>query len=326
MNYARAVGALLLLMTPGVCTEARAQEKPDLSAEQWAREGEALARSGQTSAAREQYERAYRATGSPGYGLWVARSLLREMQWVEAAERYAELTQGGRSADSGEESAQRAQAALEREQLLTRIPNVQVQIQGAPREEVKLAFNGRPVNASWFATQRPVDPGELHVVATYRGRRAEARKSLREGEQHVVTLRFPIPAVSLSAVDERRSAPLDPSLAPQPGGGQRVLGFVAMGVGGATLITGGVFGLLALGNQADLQQRCPAARCPAALQSDVDTYESNKTIAAVGLAAGAALAAGGVVLYLTAKGSSDAGAARVGLWYGGETWGARGEF
>jgi hypothetical protein len=96
-----------------------------------------------------------------------------------------------------------------------------------------------------------------------------------------------------------------------------------MGIGGATLLTGSLFGLLALDDEARLRGQCPAMRCPGNLSSDVDAYESRKTVATVGLLTGATLTATGVVLYLTAPRSERS--ARVGLvWHGRSAglWGA----
>ena len=73
-----------------------------------------------------------------------------------------------------------------------------------------------------------------------------------------------------------------------------------MGVGGATLLTGSLFGFLALDDEARLREQCPELRCPGHLSSDVDAYESRKIVATVGLLAGSAVTAAGVVLYLTA--------------------------
>jgi hypothetical protein len=78
-----------------------------------------------------------------------------------------------------------------------------------------------------------------------------------------------------------------------------VLAYVALGVGGAALLTGGVFGALAASDQSSLFDACPGGHCPYRLRADVEAYESKKTIATVGLVSGAALIAGGVVLYFS---------------------------
>ncbi|HEY8943484.1 MAG TPA: hypothetical protein VIM73_04440, partial [Polyangiaceae bacterium] len=107
----------------------------------------------------------------------------------------------------------------------------------------------------------------------------------------------------------------------------RLMAYLAFGVGGASLLTGGVFGVLALRDEATLEGRCPNDRCSAAFKSDVDSYESRKTIATVGLAAGAVLGATGVVLYLTAGGDrASQTATRWGLFYDGQQAGVRGGF
>jgi hypothetical protein len=102
------------------------------------------------------------------------------------------------------------------------------------------------------------------------------------------------------------AAGADVSTTPSNGSGQRTIGLVAMGVGGAGLAVGAITGFMALGKHSDLQDKCPNGKCPADVSSDVDSYHSLGTISTIGFIAGGVLAAGGAVLFFTAPKSAPA--------------------
>jgi hypothetical protein len=87
-------------------------------------------------------------------------------------------------------------------------------------------------------------------------------------------------------------------------------GWIATAVGAATFATGGVFGVLALDKKGDVDAACPTSQCRT--ESAFDEYRSADTYATVStvlVIAGAAIAAGGVVLLVTSKSRSTPTAA-----------------
>jgi hypothetical protein len=109
------------------------------------------------------------------------------------------------------------------------------------------------------------------------------------------------------------TSPTSPSAAPSDGGAgssQRTGGWIALGVGGAGLAVGGIFGILGLSDKSELEASCPDRRCEPDQYDALDAYETKKTISTVGFVGGAVLGATGVVLVLTAPGGAEAGAAR----------------
>ena len=106
----------------------------------------------------------------------------------------------------------------------------------------------------------------------------------------------------------------------------RVVGYVAMGVGGAALLTGGVFGVLALRDEARLSARCPKDTCTPDRQSELDSYESKKLVSGIGLISGVALGAGGALLFVLSSGSGSPDVARGGLYFAGREAGVWGAF
>jgi hypothetical protein len=208
-------------------------------------------------------------------------------------------------------------AALERQALLPRIPSVRVLVEGAQPSEVFVTVNGELVPAALVGAKRPVNPGKLAIKATRGADVVEAAVELREGETRDVRLVF-APRVAVAAVPPPGPAPAAPG--PEParpsdadgGATQRTLGWVALGVGGAGLAVGGIFGILGLSDKSELEASCPDRRCEPSEYDALDAYESKRTISTIGFVAGAAFAATGVVLLLTAPSGaaspSDAGA------------------
>jgi hypothetical protein len=89
------------------------------------------------------------------------------------------------------------------------------------------------------------------------------------------------------------------------------------------LIAGAVTGGLALGKHASLNDECPDGRCSTAHAGDVDSYRALANAATITTIAGAALAATGVVLLLTAPPSSRPS---VGVYVGPSAAGIEGKF
>src|SRR5690606_32952380 len=86
-----------------------------------------------------------------------------------------------------------------------------------------------------------------------------------------------------------------------------VAGWVLVGVGGASLVAGGVTGGLALAGASDLESRCPDRRCTIADQSDYDTNVALGWTSTITLAVGGALVATGGLLLILDAGDEEEG-------------------
>ncbi len=84
------------------------------------------------------------------------------------------------------------------------------------------------------------------------------------------------------------------------------LAYVALGVGGAGLIVGGITGFLALGKKGDLNG-CVDTKCPTSQKDTLDGAKSMATVSTVGFAVGFVGVGVGVVLLLTGNSNSQAG-------------------
>lgn len=273
----------------------------------------------------EELQRDFRETRNPVSGLAAARSLVQGKRLLEAAALYLEVSQLVLPLDAPAAAiAARARAATDRQELLRRIPAVVITIESEHRGGVQVSLNGNLVPASELGSWRAVDPGPVRVRAVQAGSVVEKEIVVVEGDMKPVRLVF---APSWRARSELpKTAPRNsPHASDSSLGAAEIAAYVAIGLGSAALVTGGVFGVLALQDEADLQSRCVRNRCDANLQPEVDAYESRKSISTVGLAAGAALVLGGAAVYLTLGGSEDdAQASRVGAYgtaTGAGVWG-----
>lgn len=216
-------------------------------------------------------------------------------------------------------------AAVRSAALKPRLLYVVVELTGERPEGLQIRANGRVLPLDMLATPAPMDEGTLTVVATAPGyESSQVQIQLVAGAKE--PYRALLPALrSMSATEaapEPAAAPA-PALAPkdaparEDGSGQRTTAYIVGGVGAAALLAGGVFAVLANGNNSDSKEQCadddPNA-CSVAGKGLRDDALNQAAIATVlGIAGGVVLAAG-VTLYVTAPSDDDVG---FGLSYGG---------
>jgi hypothetical protein len=93
-----------------------------------------------------------------------------------------------------------------------------------------------------------------------------------------------------------------PVAGPEPKGSSKTLGFVLIGVGGAGIALGSIFGALALGRRSTLDNACsPKSNCPLESQPDIDSLHTFATVSTVGFAVGGVGLATGLIVLLTSK-------------------------
>lgn len=262
------------------------------------------------------FDREYKSTGSLAAGLKSARALVRLGRLLEASARYEELiSKDAAGKTERDTTSARQEAAVDLQQLLSRIPRIHVAVVGAQPGSVRIAFNGARVPSPLPEAGVPVDPGRYWVSGFDGKKTVQSEIEVGEGDVTSVTLRFGPPAIANGPSAPRRGVKL---------GGQRLTGIVTMGVGVASLLTGTFIGWSALNDEDSLSSRCPEDRCPDRLQSQVDAYEAKKLIALVGVGAGGLLLAGGSILYFSAPSERNAG--RVGAYASANGLGVWGKF
>jgi hypothetical protein len=180
------------------------------------------------------------------------------------------------------------------------VGRVVVELTDAP-ENSEVALNGKPIPIDRLGTPVAVMSGEVEISAQAPGRKpARIEVKVGAGEER---------AVSITLEPEER-APGAPTTPPEPskpepvtvessGGGLRVAGFVAAGVGAAGLVVFAIAGSMASSKFDTLESECGGRRCADPKYAEiVDDGKRFDTIANVGLAIGAVGLLGGGTLIL----------------------------
>jgi hypothetical protein len=263
----------------------------------------------------DRLEKAYGIARVPSLGLWSARALRKLGLLVEAANRYLETV--GLQIPEGDYVIQKqaqTDATRELKELRPRIPVLKIEVKGAKAAEVAVSVDGAPLAASLVAEPRLVNPGEHTVVGKHGADRTQSTVTVGEAESTTAILDF----------SGMRAAGVEGST--EEGGGSgalRTLAFVALGVGGAGMVTGSVAGILAIDKKStiDKSASCDDNRC-----SDrglVDSYGTLRTVSSVGLIAGTVVAGVGLTLLLTSGSEKEPSAA---AFVGPGSFGVRGRF
>jgi len=308
---------------------------------------------GRFEEAGRKFQRAYEVAKVPTLALWAARALAKHGQLVAASELYRQatrLTPNDLWLGDAQQHAQ-ADAAKELADLQPRIPVLRVRVEGAAANDVALTIDGAMIASALFGIDLPADPGWRRVVGKYGDENSEQTVYLREGDHKEAVVAFsgrpPVQAASPArppvAVAPMAAAPMaqpvspagtespsaatlttsTPAQATSGGGAQQAWGWIAVSLGAAGLIMGGVTGIVVL-SDSSLRNSCKNGCPPTVSKSKVDTYNSMRTLSTVGLIVGGVGAAVGVTLLLwTPKREGDTRAA---LWLGPGSLALKGTF
>lgn len=258
----------------------------------------------------DRFGRAEAILHAPTLLIGVARAQVGLGRLVEAQESYNRILREGVPAGAPEAfSLAVEEARRELTELGPRIPAVTIVVKGATSPAVTI--DGAPVPPAALGARRPVDPGERVIRATASGfAPAEAKVTLAEGAHQDVTL-------ELTPVAATPTPPAPEVVAPAPdtgtGSSRTTLGIVALGVGGAGLILGGVTGALAIARHGELSDACPNGTCPPDQEDNLSSYHTMGTLSTIGFAVGGVGLAAGAVLILTAPRATPREARR-GAW------------
>ncbi len=265
---------------------------------------------GDYTTAAAKLDKAYQVLQVPSLGLWSARALIKTNKWVEAAERLRQVIalepKGG---DAAVQEQARKDAKLELDALLPRIPKLVVQLQGGSAQTVHVTVDGEPLSPALIGEAFLANPGKHAVVGKLEAQEAHDDVMLTEAAQGNVVLRFSdAPSSSAAAAPAKPTTGVsavrapEPANAVKPSSARALVGWVLVGTGAAGVAVGATTGLLANGKKSDLEGSgmCRSTLCLPPQQDKVDSYNSLRTISTIGFYAGAALAATGIVLVLTA--------------------------
>jgi hypothetical protein len=245
-----------------------------------------------------------------------AQDLRRAGKLREARARLSVCTAASCPGPIREDCAQRLK---EVEAALPTVVFVAKDAAGNDLSAVRVAMDGDPLIDKLGGGAIAVDPGEHRFAFESEGlRRMESVVLVREGDvdRQVLVVLKPVPSpasaepASVSAGTE--SAPASSSAEPAAPSGdgsmRRALGLSLGASGGAAIVVGGVFALVAQSTYDRARQNeCGGDpnHCTPQGTRDGQTAHSQATVSTVACVGGLALLAGGAVLYFTAPASSD---------------------
>jgi len=223
---------------------------------------------------------------------------------------------------------------------LPKIAHLTVRVEPADAKP-QVTVAGTTIPPALIGIERPTDPGTHEVVVSAPGYLEQKTSvTLAEGGAQEIAIKLEKdPAAALAATppttDTPMVVPAGPATPPSDTSPKQgnTLAYVALGVGGAGMLVGGITGFLALGKKSDLKG-CVDTKCPSSQQDTLDGAKSMATVSTVGFAVGFVGVGVGVVLLLTGNSSSSASVAtakvakgvQVQPWIGTQSVGLNGTF
>ena len=225
--------------------------------------------------------------------------------WAEYVDGLAQARREGRS--DRIEFAETHAAALDRQ-----LPRVRVNVSppASMTEGLEVHIDDTPIDRAAWGVWVPLDPGSHSLRAAAKGMRPWAQTvTLREAQRE--TIEIPPLEIALPSQDAAASSrAAAPSAAPSdtpasPNGESRVLPWTLVGVGGAAVVTGAVFGVMALDANKRSDDLCPTDPCanPEATRLS-ERAVRDAWIANVSIGVGLVTAGVGVYLLLRSPSSS----------------------
>jgi hypothetical protein len=278
----------LIIAVLFVANVARADVRDPAAAEALFRDARAAMQSGDYRTACAKLEESQRLDPAPGTLLNLAECEEKRGRLATAWEDYQGALDTLATGDDRVPLATQRAAAL-----FPRLPKLVVKLAPGAPQSARVKRDGVELGVASLGTELPVNPGAHAIVVLAPGRRARTYDvNVPEGRAASIT-------VDVGAPDPTAVTPGEGAAVARPHG-DRTLGYIGLGVGGAALIAGGVTGVLALGRARVADQHCDAAHTCDGVGLDANrdgtTYSTLSTIL---FPAGAVLVIGGIVWILT---------------------------
>ncbi|HNS97897.1 MAG TPA: hypothetical protein PKL73_13185 [Polyangiaceae bacterium] len=290
------IGAWLSLAAVGVSDVARAQSEEEVAkAREQFRLGVQLEAAGDWAGALAQFEAVARVRMTPAVRFHIARCQHHLGSLLEALGGYRLAAHEAEQDPKAQETLTEAQAGIA--EVEAKIPKLTIEL-GAGAEAASVTLDGVALGDASVGKEVPVNPGAHTIRYTLPGGKVHQRiVRLKEGESKKVVL-------ADSAADVVEPDTKDDASVRTEDSGSNVLPWVMIGVGGASLVTSGVFYLMRSSTIQDHEDQCVGNVCPRSLE---DTGDKGKTYGMVGnITLGVGLVGVGVgTIMLLAGGSSS---------------------
>jgi hypothetical protein len=311
-----------LLCGRALAQEGSAADSKTEAARRLYTEGRDLRRDGDLRGSLEKLEAAHALHATPITAMELARAhgllgqLRAAIDVLESIERMPI-----RPTESEKARSARVESKVLVVQYRARLARLALRIDGAAAG-AQLLIDGDVQPAEAVDAPRLVDPGPHHVEALLGARRVSQDVRVAEGEERVVTLRFP------DAVPAAPAAPSPAALAPAPPprSSPNVLAYVGFGVGAVGVVAGTITGVITLSRASVLKQACTNGTCPPG--AGLDSTTTLGTVSTIAFAvAGAGVAVGvGALLFAGGERPDARNGAWVRPWLGVASAGVTGGF
>jgi serine/threonine-protein kinase len=292
------------------------------AAQDYMREGKELRAKNDHGGALKKFRAAWGLVQTPVTGVAVAQEELALGLLVEARETLGTVERmpvSPTETDFGRQA--REDAAKMLADLVPRIPIVEIAVKGAPAgQAVTITVDGKNVPVDAAETGWRVNPGTHAIVAKTAGKSDTSTSvTVKESERRKVKVAFPAAveagAGGSSSKPARNDAVAPPGAEASSGGSTRLIGLVVGGTGLVAMGIGGIVGLSAKASWSSAKtDHCGTDICDAEGKRLTDDAHSLGNKATIVFGVGAALAVGGVVLWLTApSGETKPGITNVGV-------------
>jgi hypothetical protein len=272
-------------------------------AERLFREGRAAMEAGDPTRACPKFAESEKLDPAPGTLLSLADCEERVRSFVKAREHYLLAASGFPKKD-----ARRAFAAGRAQTLEKRIAHVTLRLPADAPTEATVRSGESIVPRAELGTSIATDPGDLVVKVSAPGRKDSTLTiTLAEGETKDVACELgPLDAPSARDAAGANPSPLATGGgvgdASEPNDPRRTVAYVLLGVGAASLVVGGVTGILAVSKAGTVKDHCDASnQCD---QEGVDAASSGRflsPLSTVTVIAGAVLVGAGAYFYFASQ-------------------------
>jgi hypothetical protein len=211
-------------------------------------------------------------------------------------------------------------------EALKKLARLRLDVAAPPGVAITILDNGEPIDSVLVGVDRPADPTTHKIEVSAPGfLKATAEVTLASGESKRLELKLepdpnaiqPPPPVDPPTDPGPRTTPTPPPVVPPPppppaSSPLVPVGGAILGVGGASLLVGAIFGGLASSKKSGLDEVCVEKVCPDAEQSNIDDLVLFGDVSTGMLIAGGVVA--GVGLGLLIAGASSSSEPTVGLF------------
>ena len=294
-----------LLLSSLVVMPTLAAAAPPTEGERLFREGRAAMQTNDYDTACARFADSQKKEPAPGTALNLGECEERRAHLVAARDAFATAASTFTAADKKGYASGRVEA------LDKRIPKVIVKVQGAPKSAVVHANARGAERVIEIGAETRLDPGDVtFTVEAPAARTKRVSVTLKEGaptaDVELGPLEIDSPVPIASAKPEVGAMPPKRDETPAKGSALRTAGFVIGGVGVASLVVGGVTGIVTLGKASTVKDHCPdESSCDAEGSSAASSGKTLSLVSTITVIVGIAGIGAGALLVLTNPSKKD---------------------